>query len=685
MKTIYCTFGDYMVICDQENATFELRCKRQVLAKELCFWKDGRQLGFYESEHQECIECNKLILRYKMCDKLQELVFSVSLEGIEVVSAELLSMTGTAGFGAESVSMSSGEHNFLRAAYGKPVTSLDDMLFRAEQDLALVLTGDCGRRFSYCPEEMVYKIQARVDGQVQFQLVKDLYEKKYGIDYAPINKACTFKKPPVGWMTWYAVKFGASEQTVLENAAWMAKHLKKFGAEAIWVDWEWYHKDFKGVRDDGVDTFHPDPEKYPHGLKYLSDEIRKLGFVPNLWVGFTNDPAENAYIKENPEIVLVQKPEWCGQYFFDFSHPKFLHEFLPIAMKQVDTWGFEGVKFDALPMSLTKHEEHHEAMYDPGLTTREAFRGMIRKTREVLGNDRYLLSCCGCRDSDILWACDLFDAARVGGDIFGWEEFLVQGIGQTARYYPFHNLVFYNDPDNVVIRQEFNTMEQAKSRVAFVSLLGLPITLGDNLPDLPEERVELLRRGIPALDIRPMDVNRMKPGETLVTDLAIATQWDCYHVVSVFNTSESECEEKVSLRELGIEDGEWVAFEYYSAHTEKIWDGVLNVALKPYETKVFAVRALGAVPQVLSTSRHLTQGALELSEICWNPQEKMLCFLAELVEQDPYRVYVYIPEGYEMQGVTVDGKTVDYRWIEEKILCCEYVPENSRKYEFCIR
>ena len=40
--------------------------------------------------------------------------------------------------------------------------------------------------------------------------------------------------------------------------------MKKYGADPVWVDWEWYHKDLTGVRDDGCDCFNPDKEKYPN-------------------------------------------------------------------------------------------------------------------------------------------------------------------------------------------------------------------------------------------------------------------------------------------------------------------------------------------------------------------------------------------------------------------------------------
>ena len=99
------------------------------------------------------------------------------------------------------------------------------------------------------------------------------------------------------------------------------------------------------------------------------------------------------------------------------------------------------------------------------------------------------------------------------------------------KLYALHNVVFLNDPDNVILRPKFNTYDQAQSRLSFVSLLGLPITLGDNLPDLPEDRVELLRRGIPTLNTHPMDVRETVHDLRVVkTNLAINKPFEQWNV-----------------------------------------------------------------------------------------------------------------------------------------------------------
>lgn len=648
MNNYFCSFGNYMIIFNGKNSTFDLIYRGKTVVKEAGFYLGNRKCEYAEVINGIDVEYNKLYLNGFCGGTVIEIQLQVSDEGLKILTNTPVTLRGATDFDAGCYAMSTDKHNFLRCAYGPACTPLDNMIFDVKNDSGLILNGVCGKKFNFNYETGVYDINILIESPAEISVAENVYANKYKIDYSPINKNVTFKKPPVGWMTWYAVMFDASEKTVLENTKWMAENLKKYGAETVWVDWEWYHSDKTGIRNDGCDTFNPDKEKYPNGLKYLSDEIRKYGLVPSLWIGYTNDPGENEFVKKHPDAVLVREPSWCGQYFFDMSHPAYLEEFLPKALKQVDDWGYEAVKYDTLPICIEMHEKYHANMYNPSLTTKEAYRGMIAKTREILGEDRYLLSCCGLFDSDVLWGCDMFDAARVGNDIFEWKEFVKEGVGQTSRYYPLHNVVFYNDPDNVIIREEYSNYEQAKSRTAFVGMLGLPVTLGDNLPDLSEERVELIRRTIPVLDIHPTDICRISPEDTVITNLSIANEYLSYNVVSILNTTENEMETEIALDEIGIDVENPIVFEFYSSTVANVADGAVKVSLKPYETKVFAIHENSGIPQIISTSRHISQGALEIENISWNEADKVLNFTAELIEGDNYTVTLNIPNGYKL-------------------------------------
>lgn len=684
INSAYVSYGEYFL--DYNTKTFELKigCGKKCITARI-------ESNMFEN-YKKCDIKYKLkntkntkTVVYKNGETSLTLTFEASVRGISVKRiGEEAKIYGMFDFDnvsdVISVRMSKNLPVF-RCSYGLGAAKYDNAVFDKNTDTAYVAEG-CTLGFD--SEKNAYTIFC--DTQLKFRVEKDVYANKYHIKYAKISKNNTFKKDlPVGWMTWYAVKFNADEKTVLENALFQKEHLKDFGANTVWVDWEWYHKGFDAdsVRSDGVDTFNPDKEKYPNGLRYVSDRIREMGFIPSLWIGPTNETFETDYLKENPEVLLAKEQSWVGTYFCDITHPKFLEDFLPKALSKVDEWGYDAVKFDTLPICAQRCEEYHERLYNSEITTYEAYRNMIAKTREILGDDRYILSCSGDKRSDVLWAADMFDAARIGLDIFKWEEFLQNCVYRTMEFYPLHNVVLLNDPDNVVVRSEFNTLNQAISRATFVSLLGMPVTFGDAFCDLDEKRIDILKRIIPPLDISPKDISaRIDKRDVCVTNLFVNRKFENYNIVSVFNTTDKKCEYTLDFEnELELGGGKYHIYDFWGDKYLGTAREKISLSLDGCETKLLSVRQKKDVPQIISTNRHITQGAQEIEDMRFD--KNTLFVRASLVKNDKYKMAVYIPDGYKISDcgtLKCDAdkkcKNVKYFWI---------VPGKTGLFEFKIK
>ena len=672
----YASWGYYSVLYDDKEKSFFLKCKGKINAvknlKIESIVLDDKTISIdsfkkckYESLMKYPNESYLIVEFSRGCTELEKfrIKFIVSDSGFEIITGGrrecVVSLCGELSWGngkIEDVYPMSSETkgSVIRTAVGPASSNKDDLLFDRLTDSALSLSGMKNIRILYDWNKKKYIFNAvsepALSGRKMKICVKDgLLTNEYGIEYSPLNKNATFKKPPAGWMTWYAVKFDAGEEKVLKNAKWMSENLKDYGADAVWVDWEWYHKDMEGCREDGCDTFNPDKQKYPHGLKYVSDKIKEMGLVPALWIGFTCDPGKNEYIKENPEIILVEEKWWCGTYFLDFSHPKYLNEFLPKALSKVFEWGYEAVKYDTLPISMIKHDLYHQNMYDSTLTTKEAYRKMIKKTRSILGKDMYMLSCAAINDRDVLWAADLFDSARIGGDIFEWKTFLKQGVGRTLRYYPLHNNVIYPDSDNVILREEFNDIRQAASRIYFVSMLGIPMTFGDEFSALDEKRIDFIKECLPVLETHPMDIYMRKmPKSVMKMNLAINKEWENYNVVNVFNLLDEKNASEVDItQDLGLDKKDYIVYNYTDDTLTAVTSERFSAELEANESKIFCVREKLKRPQLISTSRHISQGAAEISDMCWDENKSELLISADLIKKAPYTLTFYVPDNFK--------------------------------------
>ncbi len=541
----------------------------------------------------------------------------------------------------------------FRTASGPASSTADNALFDRLTDSAVLFSGYGHLSLNYDREEGDYRFSLETAGDRPFSLriSEHFYAEKFHIRYRPVNRKNCFPAPPVGWMTWYAVKFDACERIVLENTKFIREKLADFGANCVWVDWEWYHSNLNGTETDGSDTFRPSAVKYPRGLKAVSDEIKKNGLIPVLWIGATNEPHKNEILEARPEWVLCNEPRWCGQWWVDISHPEVVKDYIPRVFGQILGWGFEAIKWDCLPATLEVADRHHDRFFDPAKSTEEAFRDVLRAARETVGENTYMISCSGENYRSVTAGMDFFDGARIGGDVFRWEEFLNCAVDRLRKYLPFNNITLHTDPDVVVLREEFNTYDQARSRACFVSLLGLPYTVGDHLPDLPEDRIELIRRTIPVLDAHPADIfTILQSGPVEILNLAVSRPFEAWNAAGVFNMSGEEQRKHIDLSgDLYLETSrgeEYLIYEYWSGKFIGITGSGFDVRLSPYETKVFSVRRRLSRPQVVSTSRHITQGGTELKEVHWDEESCALCGRSGVVGGDPYSVAVFVPGGY---------------------------------------
>lgn len=700
----YASYKHYIAKFDASLLSLELTEEESgavaVLGLSRLLAEDGQSLSFSDFENTSVsldLRHEKHIMHIAFTsarDDLPspEIYVTVDSRGISLKIAEIGHYTFVGegyvyhgGDTAYAINTKDTPSDAIRAAIGPAASKYDNAVFDRETDSAFEISGCRGLSMSYdfAHRRYRYVIKTKSEGVaeiIRFSLVRNLLAEKYDIDYSPMRLGRRYQSPPAGFMTWYSLKFDACEARVLENAEFQSKHLAPYGANTVWVDWEWCHRRYERERFDGVNNFNPDPEKYPHGLGYLADKIKRLGMVPALWLGFTNDVGLTEYEREHPEISLSHHDTWSGRYYYDMSHPEYINGYLTEAVGQVKAWGFEAVKYDTLPNAIYAHENYHANMLRPERSTYTVFREMIGRVRELLGEDCYMLSC-GSAGQVVLWGSGIFDAARIGPDLFDWEKY-VETIDRIRYYYALHSNTVFCDPDCVVLRDEYSTLEQAKSRVLPVSLLGLPLNFGDELTRLPEERLELLRRALPTVNAHPTDFNTaVSDGKTQLVVLKIALPYESYAVAALVNLTDTERSRDVSLSEsLRLEDGGYLIYDYFADGLLGIFDESIYMTVKPYDTRLVAVRRVTGVPQIVSSSRHFTQGATDILNADWCEDDLTLKVTARLVKEDVYRLSIYLPEGY-----TAESTSLGVLKEEGRLLRVSVVPPHTGDFDLVVK
>ena len=143
------------------------------------------------------------------------------------------------------------------------------------------------------------------------------------------------------------------------------------------------------------------------------------------------------------------------------------------------------------------------------MTNIEAFRDGVKLVREAAGPEVFLLGCCVSQNMRSFGGSfGLLDAMRVGP---GHGRRPHRRAARLAAWF-LNGRVWWNDPDCVSVRAA-TPLEQARLNASFTAIAGDLFYNSDWMPDLPPERLDILRRCIPPHDLapRPVDVFESQP------------------------------------------------------------------------------------------------------------------------------------------------------------------------------
>lgn len=482
-----------------------------------------------------------------------------------------------------------------------------------------------------------------------------------------IAKANEIELRPVtcGYCTWYHA--GAlNEKAMAKLADFCEENLTKFGFEVLQIDdkWQISNRDFTSHRPDGP---------YPGGMKPTADKIRAAGMTAGIWfIPFGWDHERPVFEDHQDWFVHRETGEvydvyWAGDCL-DMTHPE-AREFLREVVSRITReWGYKYIKVDGLWTGLAAKILYPEPTYgddnlgdavfhDPGKTNIEAYRDGLKLVREAAGDDVFILGCNIAQNMRTLGASfGLVDGMRVGRDIGAALEQIKPCAEMGSRLYFFHNRVWYNDPDCLMLRPPL-TLDQARAWGSWIAVSGQLNLVSEWLPRLPSERLEVVKRSMPnhGLCGRPIDLfERNLPQVWHLTAGADETRRD---IVGLFNWDDEKATTfSVDLDKLDLPDGGtglYVGFDYWANEFVAPFSATLETELPGGSCRIIAIRPVLDRPQLISTSRHITQGVVDVLAESWNANT--LSGTSLVVADDPYELRIVTPTGRKRWKVRSAG------------------------------
>lgn len=248
--------------------------------------------------------------------------------------------------------------------------------------------------------------------------------------------------------------------------------------------------------------------------------------------------------------------------------------------------------------------------------------------------------------------------------VSGWECFQQTAASLTSRFWG-HGLLAQSMSSTLFVGEPLSP-DQARLYASLIGLAGESPIACERMYALPDERIELLRRIIPAAPVRAVDLFA-HPGLPPVWNLSVSNGAGAWTVLGLLNTSDEQRLESIELADLHLGTGA----EQFAVYD--VWERrLLRVVRDRFQVRVPATGCRGISlhrlaedrPTIIGTDRHITCGGIDLHDVSWNEQDLTLSGQSDVVALDPYELQLYIPEGpasVEIAWLECAGAAVRYR------------------------
>ncbi len=499
-------------------------------------------------------------------------------------------------------------------------------------------------------------------------------------DITPYPKRGKGHFVPSGWNSWsggdssggYGQDINA--QLIADNLAFYKREFANFGTDFFQVDdgWQPHDGDWQWRSD-----------KFPAGGAAMAKSISDAGFKPGLWIApFLVDPASQT-AKDHPDWLQPREDGAIGglgkdKQTLDLSNPAVLDHVKSLfsGLKQ-DGWLWAKVDFTYWAL-LGKH------LYDPSLTTVEAWRQGWQAVRAGLGDEVFLCGI-GVMGANI----GTLDAMRLTIDNGpAWEEVdpddlltPTRGFKATmrtgARRWFYQNRIWVNHDDLLFFRSWPDpkiaplTLTEARTFASWIGLSASIVKIGDKLLDFQghPEWIAIVRSLLPAWPdgARPLDVMiRDYPEQFRQYVVAPAGTWDN---IGLFHWGRNRDhtttpptdlpDSQTRTFQVACPDG-CLAFDFWNQQFLGQQSGTFAVTVAPHDARVLALRKPEGHPQLLGSNRHITQGAADMGKMTWNAAKKTLTgtlvgAVGTALAPFTYQLTFFAPKGFAFQHADVDG------------------------------
>ena len=326
---------------------------------------------------------------------------------------------------------------------------------------------------------------------------------------------------------------------------------------------------------------------------------------------------------------------------FDYTDPDF-QKHVSDVWQRLRRDGIRGVKFD-YPETAWRPEGGFENRY---ATTAFAYREAFRLAREGLGPEAFLdernLGESGRPCLDV--TAGLVDTQRNWTDSNKYQPQMVSISG--LRWYK-NRTVFNYFPDTKTVHDVDPKMRQSMLTMMFLTSGRLDLATSFTLftPAITRDFSRIYPAYREPFTARPLDAFTRVYSDPQIYDLELTPDW---HQVALFNSSTKPgtvnlplSGDRVTTGAVGLDPAAtYYVYDFWRDELVGKVPGTATVKreLGPSLCAMLSVRKAQGNPQVLSTSRHILQGWVDLADVKWDAASKTLSGVAKVIGGEPFKI-----------------------------------------------
>ena len=353
--------------------------------------------------------------------------------------------------------------------------------------------------------------------------------------------------PPMGWNSWNHFHRNINEQLIMDEAdAMVVSGMKDAGYEYINLDDCWM-----ALERDKEGNLQSDPERFPHGIKFLAEYVHKKG----LKLG----------------VYSSAGTKTCAGWPASLDHED-------ADAKMFAKWGVDYLKYDNCNNEGRPAIERYTKM---------------KNALDAAGRPIVFSICEWGSNNPWEWAPKLGGLWRTTGDISDNWNSMTQILDQQIGLNGYADKGHWNDPDMLEVGNGGMTNTEYTSHFSLWCILAAPLITGNDLRHMSDGTHDILtNKEVIAVDQDPAATEGYKLTDQGNSEVWVKPLADGSWSVLLLNRGEERAFMTMKIQDLNIKKaGTYIVRNLWSHKEEQRTDGLVRANVASHGVQMFRITA----------------------------------------------------------------------------------------------